>query len=70
MLADRVRLHHVFVIDADKLCQGYEISREEKEIPRDDFIARFQDETGEVESVAERVEEWPLLTMCCVVDAR
>lgn len=38
---------------ADGIGQGYEISREEKEIPRDDFIARFQDENGEVELVIE-----------------
>jgi hypothetical protein len=40
---------------ADDVGQGYEISREEKEIPRDDFIARFQDEGGEVESVVEKL---------------
>ena len=39
---------------ADDAGQGYEISREEKEIPRDDFIARFQDEGGEVELVVEK----------------
>ncbi|KAK5096714.1 DNA-directed RNA polymerases II 24 kDa polypeptide (RNA polymerase II subunit 5) [Exophiala xenobiotica] len=29
--------------------RGYEISREEKEIPRDTFIGRFEDDTGEVD---------------------
>ena len=50
----------MFGTDADS-GQGYEISRDEKEISRDVFISRFQDETGEVESVSELVCARPLL---------
>lgn len=35
------------------LYQGYEISREEKEISRDDFIAKYSSEDGEVEYVGQ-----------------
>lgn len=35
-------------MNAKVLLQGYEIGREEREMPRDEFKARFSDEVGEI----------------------
>ena len=60
----------MFATCADDVDQGYEISREEKEISRDDFIERFQDESGEVELVLDEVMRELSLTSDNAVDAR
>lgn len=55
MLADRVCATPITILHGLKLMatlpQGYEISREEKEISRDDFIAKYSNDDDEVEYV-------------------
>lgn len=40
--------------------QGYEISRDEKDISREDFILKYQNEMEEVESVDLLCRMWSL----------